>query len=954
MAVTANNNSPSLVGFQRTDINDSTILSNNIFPIDYSIGTASYTPKQYYTPFYIKQSPISLNENFQDDYSVLNNFVKYGSCAMFLSVSLQHILDFFPYSIYSDDTRLVYNVLNYSYDGTIDKSTWLIPADSLKVPSNYKISVNADIQNPIFDLGVDYNEFWLESNGVKYQIESIALPNSNASYNYLNITVKGNPFLGGNSSQKYHIKPKEKYYHSFLNKLSGFERYIISKFTKGQWEFSLQAPYQDSEGRIYYAPKTYFLYSTDGYNPDTEGFRFNNSIQGIISLGIDYDQITTDYYFRVLMPDSIKDFSMDDKNNLQNLCRAFGAIFDEYRSVMQSLPNIFRISYDGLSNTIQKFIPEMARLYGFEYNDFITFLDRAVENDSSFYDINYRLWKNLLINSPWMLAAKGTRRPIIFLFEYMGFDECYYVLDEYFYRFEKPLALREDYKSIDPNLEEKPYYDDLSPKALKGAGYHFQSDKYFDVYDSLGYDWDFLVDNKKSTGYSDKYNVNSKWVELAIDPYKAIECEIYKLNLIENECEPDCDFVDFSIVATEDPIIESTPNDNILQYFPLNEDVSGLTFYEYIGRVISERVNSLNRKVLNEYYSLLYFYYAYYYLKNDYTCIEGDTYGPKEAMEYISLIDTSFLRLVREFLPSTAKLISGGLNIRNIAFARNKYAYKKGIDESSLFERENPNYRIDIDKIITDKEFPEIGHIVTDSEPIKGDYTNVCQAVCVPLITQALTKGTEIEIFWDCDSSFNTVGFDVERLIAGDCLDCDFNLIESGDLVPNSQFSNVDAGEWLIIASGLAPTTDRYSDGTQVAGTNYFYRVRAYNACGEEYSSSLYVENVSTFVYDLVEGKVGTQISNINVFYWEITGYNTTPPLGTFLLTSGYLAKMTDGLYYPITYNTLTNSGVLDRTQVGYQQKEVPSKLACGNDICPQIYTSIFRIEDINATIEII
>lgn len=960
--VYSNNFSPTLVGYQKTDINDSTLLTGNNFPI----GNAFYVPPPAtntakscnFRDINPKPSAISINDPFGVDYSIVSRYIRYGSARDFFISELEGIYAKFPFSAYASPVGLVFNVLSYEYDRQRKKATFRVPITSLITFDDTIITKNLSSSSLSAPNNILTNpsNYELYFSGGTYPLISYEGPLDRASGGYAGIAVSGDPFeISGSTSVGFHLRPNCAIYNEFYDGLSEFQRYMLGD--RGvQGEFALTVPNTSEDGTIFYSREAFSVPIEDGYNLSVEGAKFDGLLRRISEVGELYDNFRTDLYYRCLVPQSLKELNEDYRDNIKTVLRAFGRVFDEYSKSIDSLSHVYKLGYgDRGDQAPLSLIPELSKVFGLQYFDIISDVERLLVNECAQGDsaINYVLWKNILLNSPFLLSSKGARKPIEFLFRYMGLDECYYRIDEFIYNFEKPIILREDFRSVNINLDRLPYDPQtMEPKSLSGAGLHFQGDGYFGVYRDFGYSTDFINDNYKSYNTPQPFLMNSKEAVIGIDAYKAIECEVWKMNSndLSEVCEPDCDLVQFEIRSGIDiGLVETQPiSEVITDFYPVNVDASQLSFGEYVDYTLRNLINPRNRKVSAQYPKLRSIFNDYL---NDFsadTCLSGETYSIMDAYRYMEAIDSSITKVIDQFVPATTKKLAFGVITRNTVYGRQKFEYKRGVNEGAEYERVNERYVVDRNIALADTGYAGLTLIDAGLNVLGGTISLTEQIPAAPILNGFSVGGVGVAIYFEEGGTADTEYYIVERLEQGKAEDVDFDLVSTGDLFSPTYEQN---NEWVAVSGPLTPDSTQFIDNARVPSYGYFYRVVAYNGLGNAVSNVLFVgaEQIS------VSGDTGTVIYGAEVYFWEILGYSTTPPPSTFLIESGYLYRGADGLYYPLqSFDTNLNGGALQEGQTGIRYADIPRSLACGDSICPDIADTEVSLVSTDAELEIV
>lgn len=555
--IIGNNFNPSLVGRQITSISDSSILTNNVFQIDKEIVVTREDKTAYFGKTTTPKTNVNLNEEFFIDYSNILNYIYYSSARDFLILNINNIFINFPYSVLSDNSLVLNNVLAYNYDEKLNKTYFEIPSTSLVVYDDSVITSNITTEkNNDISKNFDLYEIFIPFSGETYEILKLETPNKVFSGKNIKITVTGK---FPNVSIPFHIKPKNSVYNQFLSNLNDFQRYILKDRRDNYYNVRLK----NLEGLndvVELIDKNYKLYFSDGYNLDINNDNFDFFLSQVSNLGTVFDENKTDFLYRCIIPENIKEYDLTENLNLRNLISSLAVHFDLLYKTSKSIKNVYNVRYKEKDSTLKTLIPEISEIMGLEYQRLIPDTSGITLTGNTVVDseINLVLWNRILTNAPWIISNKATRNVLDFFFRYMGLDDCYYTINEYINIFDSPLNIREDWENVDTRLTEKPYNDDLTPKSLVGTDIYFHTDDYYKIYNKLGYNTTEIVDNEKASVDSNPLIGNNKELEFYIDAFKALECEVWKINSEKIECISNCDDVEFNFTFNEFPNNEIT------------------------------------------------------------------------------------------------------------------------------------------------------------------------------------------------------------------------------------------------------------------------------------------------------------------------------------------------------------------------------------------------------------
>lgn len=791
--IVGNNFNPFLVGLQVTDVNDSSILTYTNFGIE--SNTSERVIIDYSSKFGDTKKTNNLNIltnkriEFNLDYSNLTTYTNFGSVSEYFKAVINKILLNYPASLYlnkiTPQGSSVVTVSNYNYDEFLDESTFSISATSiinnfnLIYSNNFKSEIpESDLRNIIFN----YDKYVIFRKDKNIEFNIIEFFGSQSESNgFVKIKCKGNPFSeisSGNLSIDYHIKPDLNEYRKYLNNNFTKDELFFIKSRRADhkgFDITLKVPiYSDIKGQFQFETLSYIWPTSDGYNPDIDSISFTNFFEALLGIGEEYDLLKTDLIFRQLTPESLKVYDFTDNKNLEKLLRIYGVSFDKIKTTIDNISKIFAINYQDLNTTSDQLIYLLVSQLGLQPVEFVDeedFLYRlineeiltTVEKENIPTNINIKIWKNLLNNLTYLYKNKGTRKVLEFLFEFFGFREGTYVINEFIYKV--------DSKRLDLTNNEL-VKDNGYPLMVSTSVNPFQNSLYFENYEDIGFDFTKIVDDKKIQIYnketSDQF-INSKELLIGVDPYKQIEYELYYYNS-KAPCEIEFNFYPYqagnesqipvyqfneSLIVTY-PVINNPENSEVESWYPQTDltfiNTIGYTFSEYVENIYRYFINVQNRKTITDgrggsYPTLKKLYKAFLDRIDDENCINNYQFTTSDACRYLDKLNLNYTQLIEKFVPATTILYSGNI-IRNTFFQQQKYVYKKGLDEGSRFKFDITNYNnnnfytasiVNKGKTnnIDDDLFNTSGEIIDIGEIIFFNFT---------------TTGTKVDLFFESTS----------------------------------------------------------------------------------------------------------------------------------------------------------------------------------------------------------
>lgn len=524
------------------------------------------------------------------DYSELGSFVRFGSTREYLRGCVEKIITIYPAGVFMNSMKNRggnLTVYDYNFDEDTNISSFRIPSDS--IDNSYELIIDKDnnelINNNILsNINKSFNEFALTTqNDIYTEYYLISYIGDSDTKPFLDVEIEGNPFPelsdGENGRINYHIKPKKKHYDYFKLSLVDFEKHIVGKRDGlNGFYFDVKIPQDQESGKIVYGRSSLMWSTSDGYNPDISGPTYNNFLNALINIGSAYDSIKTDLIYNLLVPKSILNYDLTEEKKMSKLLRIYGKQVDRIRVFIDSLAYIHNLSYDKINNAPDKLLNNIARTFGWKdlfiktEEDFVSKVFSPVEIDNVLYsknplmlstnsennsninteevnfeEINIELWRRLLINTNYFWNAKGTRHSIITILRMLGLPEEFINFNEFIYTADAKI----NPNNVTLELDDFPtnslsYDEDGFPKTpLESPDFFFQisgitdnGQRYMDVFRKVGFNIHPEVDKIK-IAIPDKNNyvkerdidnrliINTKVVEINIDPAKALEYDFY-------------------------------------------------------------------------------------------------------------------------------------------------------------------------------------------------------------------------------------------------------------------------------------------------------------------------------------------------------------------------------------------------------------------------------------------
>ncbi len=521
---------------------------------------------------------VSENVILNLDFSDLKSYVRFGSCEELIRVTIQNIILNYPASLFINskiENRGNITFFDYTYDVVTDTSLFYIPSEY--VENLFSIvfddgNTSLPLDNELKNLNLSYEKFAIWSGNVNNdkQFNVIGFTGDSSNRNYIRIRCNGNPFnvTGVITSGQidFHIRPNHETYNKEIKKLKELERYFLKNRKSDYSGFGviLKKILLLDDGSVDYSDSEYVWPTTDGYNIDINGSKYNFLTSSLIQIGNDYDQLKTDLISRMLTTTSLKMYDQTDQEKIKSLLRIYGAEFDKMRTFIDSIVYINRVSYDKVKNTPDLLVKNLARTLGWNTftivggDDLMSSLVNTNYDDSTNNpipaEIDIELWRRIIINSNYYWKSKGTRDAIISILLLLGVPEQFINLTEYVYTVDDVI----DPNSVELTLNDLPsaslpYDSDGYPTACTETNSFFfqisgtnDTGKYYmDNFRNVGFTLNETIDNKKSWPYggylkriddlSPSYTqndsrlvLNTKVIDVGLDAAKAVENDFYE------------------------------------------------------------------------------------------------------------------------------------------------------------------------------------------------------------------------------------------------------------------------------------------------------------------------------------------------------------------------------------------------------------------------------------------
>ncbi len=634
------------------------------------------------------------------------SYTYFGSFYTEVARSINNIIDTFPYAAIAFDGFDGISIYDYSeaFNNTTGQktSTFKIPASVIINEGDILFNSGSPIGNQI-SLMTQTNLFEIQlSASTTASTESFAI-NTYSFYPgvaaYLEFEINGHlsngspiPITGTSSNAPVYIRPSRKRFTEYRMKQSRLERQILDS---GLFDI----PDVDNQKRNF-TYKVVWPKTIDGFNPDTRGYAFEQYKDSMLLLAGNTDMDKTDIMIKTMIPDNFIQF--DTKTQIyQKLTASYAKQFDEIKQFIDNIAYAHSITYNDQENVPDKFLIKLSNLLGWKLSSNFTEIDlfEYLANDenpdqNSFAYYNVEIWKRILININWLYKRKGTREALQFIFRLMGAPECLVVFDEFVYDIESAIIASDDLNLDASKANSRGFinysasdfiFQEGGPGRGNGQSYINQWTPEFSPAKR--------IDNVKvqvgDTGFTGSENIiNTKEVCATLSPANAIECDVFHWYQLSGTCwvwgTNTSPYFSGNTVPYEYAI------DNCDFVSP--ENITGMTFNEYIDFIYTSNIEPRNRKTNSQvhttfgYPELKKIYMNYYLMSYP----QSNQLTIKKLEAFLELMEVNFQSYLLQLIPATTILECQGTTYRNTVFQRQRFVYKEGINDGSEFQNALP------------------------------------------------------------------------------------------------------------------------------------------------------------------------------------------------------------------------------------------------------------------------
>ncbi len=639
------------------------------------------------------------------------SYVYFGSLRMETIVAMNNIIDNWPYAILAQNfgqngtggtgiTIYNYTAITASESGIgSEVSRFRIPYSAITNMGGVVLNSGSTRQGR--SLLMDTEDFVVQLSGSSSQHSIISYTFSAGQY--LEFRVLYNLLSSStvsSSTVNLYIRPNDKIIRNFDTSLSPLEYHILYR---GTW--LMPNPYYDDGSTMpvsFTWPK-----SVDGFNPDVFGDDFVEYRNDLLNFSEKMDTEKTDVLMRSVIPENYLELD-SEQHVYRNIVQAYAHQFDIIKRYVDGLAFGHRVTYDGERNVPDKFLFKLTELLGLKlpngFNEMDMFSYLAADADgegNTIQTYNLKIWRRILVNIIWLFKKKGTRDALMFIFRLIGAPDCLVRLNEFVYDIERTVdtnTLIDEFSGSTILAAEKinadGFIDYTASKFVfqEGGRGRGNGRRYIDQW-RPEFDPVIRVDNLKiqtgdSVSFFTQSVVNTKELDCALDPAKAIECDVFSYYQLSGTCWVWGSELPFQFENMNVPFEYAIEDCDLVN----PEFITGMTLAQYVDFIYRSNVHVPSRKTATGDHTAMHYQelrsiYMNYYLMSE---PASNHLNMRKLERFLHLIELNFFSYAEQFIPATTILRTQGTVYRNTVYNRQRFIYRQGINAGSEFQTEYP------------------------------------------------------------------------------------------------------------------------------------------------------------------------------------------------------------------------------------------------------------------------
>ena len=395
------------------------------------------------------------------DVSQVANFSLYGSLSKRLSVSVTHIINYFPAALevvfQNQNFQTGATAVNISYNSIEDETYLEVNLNRLLNPFSidYTVSASTNIaareitQSYLRNFTDSYLQYCLDLDGIRYPIIYF-IPTPTSSSGVLQLYISGAPFgtTATTSYDNFLIRPNDFIVDKvFSENFDTVEKFLMNRLVVPEYTAFFQIPQQNESGQFYTEYRQVTFPKNGTWNLDIRGNRFDDYLTQLQDIAVILDSFKTNLISRFLITDALKEFDTLGQK-VEKVFQIYGRSFDQIKQFIDALAYMNSVNYNPGNDIPSQLLVNLAQTIGWTSNyspitndDYLpsVFGNTSTPSYPGFAkaltptELNYAFYRNLILNAAYLFKSKGTRRSIEFLLKLIGAPESLIDYNEYIY-----------------------------------------------------------------------------------------------------------------------------------------------------------------------------------------------------------------------------------------------------------------------------------------------------------------------------------------------------------------------------------------------------------------------------------------------------------------------------------------------------------------------------------------
>lgn len=440
--------------------------------------------------------------------TLLKNYAYFGSLKERLRVAMENIIIHFPAGLkvnpYIINNGSVLSVNSLRDMVLIDGNYWVkISHRNIENPFGIKYN-NTDGVSALYNTENKWRDFTKEF--LKYSIFvpdlEISLPilgyvvdSSDVFMVRLDITPEMYDVI---ATKTLIIRPNDAEVESFFMNLDSLESELLNRTTTPQYTYTFKTRKYTDLGIFIESNVSDTWVTSDGWNLDFQNGDYVEYVSNLINLAEEIDNNDANLIVRQMVTSSLLDYDTistdiyeniyDTSQKIKTILTIYGRSFDDVKNHIDGISFATNVSYDEQDNASDKYIRDIAKSMGWEMFETKSVIDmvqniyeRSVDHPTYNLtpdELEVEIWRRLILNTPYLMKSKGTRKAIEFINRFLGIPKGLFEFNEYVYK-AKNKANVSDIELIQYNMQG---YSDIYELPIDSDGYPQPKPDNDDVY----------------------------------------------------------------------------------------------------------------------------------------------------------------------------------------------------------------------------------------------------------------------------------------------------------------------------------------------------------------------------------------------------------------------------------------------------------------------------------------